>query len=93
MADRKAGSRSLPSKYSSVNYPWWARSEFIRKNAQWLTHVVLVLYLIPFMFLSFFNALMVNTLVTSAISGPILFLILKRKKRVRNVKNLEILSQ
>jgi hypothetical protein len=90
MSDRKLGGRSLPSKYSSVNYPPWARSGFIKKNAHYFTNAALVLYVLPFVFLSFFHAFMLNTLLTSAFAGPILFLLLKRKKWLLNFKNLKI---
>lgn len=90
MSERSPGNRSMPSKYSSVNYPFWARSGFIKKYSQWFTHAILVTSLLPFLYFSYFNAFMLNTLVASAFGGPLLFLILNKWIWIQNVKNLKI---
>ena len=90
MSERSHGSKSLPSKYSASNYPAWARSNFIRKYSQWFTHCILLISIIPFVILSFFDALMINVIIASAFAGPVLFSIMRRRKWVQNLQNLKI---
>lgn len=90
MSERSRGNKSMPSKYSSVNYPPWARSKFIKKYAQWFTHAIVLCSLLPFLFLNVFNALILNTFVASAFAGPLLFFILNRWAWIQNIKDLDI---
>ena len=90
MSERSHGSKSLPSKYSAANYPTCARSDFIRNYSEWFLHFVLFVGILPFMIMSFFNALMINMITSSVFLGPILFSLMKRRKWFQNLKNLNI---